>query len=1445
MLSQSRIVEVGEATHYAHEREAITFVQNELPNVDPYQLWALLELLDSSTGRLYEIDLLVLGYSALYLVEIKSAPGRYEGDQVDWSCTPTDGKPHWMDPPLRLANHKAKILKSRLAARMKSPQLAPRVEPLVFLSHPDTEVRLSPDGQTGVLTRKTMTRALTHHEFPGAPKNWAQKRIDAPLARDITQALAAIGIRPRKGKLLVGSYEIRDMLEDGSGYQDRLAIHQHNEQFRRRARIYLVPQQTSVERRQQLRRAADREAQLLYEVREHPHILDIIDYLTDPPLGPTVLFDAFDGGIPLDAFLRKNPELTFGERVLLIEQIGRALAFCHKKDIVHGALGPHAVLVRRNAQTGVLETRLFGFMLGAGRDVEATSHWSALASEPWALYQAPELRHDPSSLQSPQVDIYGLGAIMHLVFTGRPPGESVAAIDERLERDRWLDPRIVIDGVHESVVHALEYATDVRFTVRYDDVGEWLESFLEEATAPTETPAAEIDPLEARKEDRLGDLLVTGVLGHGATSRVLAVQGPEGKTYALKVPLSADHDERFAAEGKTLAVLRHPRIVQFLGERSFSGRSCLLLSLAGEQTLQRLLAKEGTITLDFASRYGEDLLVALEELEEKRLVHRDIKPANLGVSAEPPHLTLFDFSLVHTSNTEIKVGTAVYRDPFLLRRGAWDHAADRWSAAMTLHEMLTGIRPILVHDTMLVSAERFDPAVRERLSGFFAKAFASDADARHPTAKAMKYAWMHCFDTPFEPTAKTPVPSRPLVPRTPTLLSDADLAAIVPETPLEALPLSPRARNALDRAGVLCARDLLDIPDNRFAAMRGVGQFVAREIADFRRRWQKAHALAPQPDKPFFPAYRGDDTLLVTMGLDAALSHALNDAGLRTLVALAGAPEAQVLALAKRHNVQATILHELLDKENRAANERARPSTLEGWIDALVSKPKKTAAYIRALYGLDEPFLGRIDVAPIEVAKHHGVTRANVYLALQTLREKWLKHPSMGELREAVFTVLELAGGGLPLPRVGEELLARFPHHRSVPPAVLVARGVALLRVVLEVERQEDGADSGAPALEIARMADDVPWLVASKPHGEAIAALGRAADDLAARAIVASPGEAARTLAEIVRDTPLASMSPERLVDLAALASTKAARSTRLELYPRGMPAERALELSASAVLTAGLAPDEVLQRVAARYPDAEPLPTRPELDRLLRPHGLVWVSATNLYERPGERHSTTLETSFTSSMISLVPSTRLPARIQEPQSMAIIEFEDRLRNAVDRRHLRILGVTADKARETALALGKFLGVEPLNLDAALIAGMRRLMKHHGIDAPLVFGADREGPANPGAWANLVQLATLAAEDLARSVLPPKRPLLLVQPGLVARYRLEGFVEQVVEVSRRDESAAIFWLVPSLDTGGIPRINADMSIRGILPSQSLWVPTGWPKRTSDPMVDAVGTGIV
>ena len=1471
MLATSRIDMVGESPH-AHEVEAIQFAIGELPNTDPYRVWGLVELLEPTTGRLYEIDLLVLGYSALYLVEIKSGPGKYDGDQVDWYRTPPDEPRRWMEPPLRLANLKAKILKSRLRSRMKNPDRTPRVEPLIFLSHPSTELRFGSEGRLAVVTRKELLAALTRHEFPGAPPGWRAERIDQPLGADIAQALGALGMRKRKGKLYAGSYELGALLDDGtfqtgggadgpsapSGYQDRLATHRDTPTLSRRARVYLVPQQTTVARRQLLRRAADREVQLLYSVREHPNVLTFVEYVTDAPLGPTVLFDAFEGGIPLDAFLRQNPELAFQERVALVEQIARALAYCHKKDVRHGALGPHAVLVRRAAE-GALETRLFNFQLGAGQQVRSTAHGSALASEPWAIYQAPELREDASG-PTPVSDVFSLGALAYLVFTGRPPAASVLDLDARLAREHHLDPRAVDDGVAVPLADVIIEATKRAVPLRYDHAGEWIELLLENITRPEPVPVApELDPLEARKTDELaGGLTVEAILGYGATSRVLQVERAlDHRSYALKVSLAPEHDERLVEEAKLLRQLNHHRIVEVVEQRSIADRTCLLLTLAGEQTLQRFLAREGSVSLDYASRFGEDLLAALGELEEKGIIHRDIKPANVGVGSPGKgavHLTLFDFSLGLAPLTELGVGTAVYRDPFLRRRGAWDPAADRWSAAITLHEMLTGVRPVVAEDAppegaastkTTLAAERFDPAVRERLVAFFDKALTPDAELRFASAREMLRAWMAGFDAPAAvapilapppaagPAAgpgSTPAPApAPAPPRAiehataawnPADLTEEQLAAIRPETPAEALPLSARARNALDRAGVLCARDLLDLSDNRLSSVRGVGRLVAQEILGLRERWKAAVALAPVATTPFFAdGYRGEDVFLATTTLDPAIVTALSDAGLHSLLAVAAAPVAQVNAIAQRSGFATTALFNLLERESRSAGDRTRPPTLEAWLAALLPASKKRTAYLGSLYGLDDPFHGRLDVTVREIAAHHQVTTANVYLQLGKARDAWAKHGAMGELRDLGHALLDEGGGALPLERAAEALLARLPHDRSAPEARRRARAAALFHVIDEVEHGQPGR------LRVMRLGSGSLWALANEDYKPVVEALGHVADELAGRAVLASPGEAARRFAEVVRDTPLGALAAERLADLAAAASRGAARSTRLEIYPRGLPPDRALELSA-AVLTGALLPDDIQKRVGARYPDAAPLPDRPELDALLLPHGLVWDEPRGSYLRAGQGQPTSLAT--TGPQLPRLPTASTgEARAMDPEAIDARSFEEKLAHALDRRLLRVIGVRADFAPEAAVRLGRRAGTAPVSFDTELIGAMKRQMKALGVDPDVVHDADRQGPAGP-AWANLIRLAELGADDVAARLLPPDKPLVLVSPGLLARYRLTGFLAKLIEASKQREAAAIFLVVPAHDGAGIPLINHDFPIRGVLPSDGLWVSPHW-----------------
>ncbi len=97
MLRSDQVLADGKTVHQ-HERDAIEWIKQNLPASEPIRLWALVDLVEPS-GRRYEVDAIVLGPNALYLVEIKSWEGRIVGDGENGRTSLRDN-PH-SPPPTR------------------------------------------------------------------------------------------------------------------------------------------------------------------------------------------------------------------------------------------------------------------------------------------------------------------------------------------------------------------------------------------------------------------------------------------------------------------------------------------------------------------------------------------------------------------------------------------------------------------------------------------------------------------------------------------------------------------------------------------------------------------------------------------------------------------------------------------------------------------------------------------------------------------------------------------------------------------------------------------------------------------------------------------------------------------------------------------------------------------------------------------------------------------------------------------------------------------------------------------------------------------------------------------------------------------------------------------------------------------------------------------------
>ena len=283
------------------EREALEFIREAFPQREPFRAWSNFEFI-AEDGSINEVDLLVLTQVGFFLIEIKSRPGLLRGDQGTW-VQEKDGRVASMDNPLKLANSKAKKLKSLLdqqaAARSgrKQGRHLPFLEPLIFCSAPDLKVQLSGIAATGVCLRDREARgdkperpgilaAILRREGRGVSTRFS--RVDRPVARMVSQAIEQAGIRTSRSLRQVGDYLLGELIEEGPGYQDWEASHTTLENVGRRIRIYQVRSAAGPDERETISRAALREAQLL-EPLGHPGILRLHGF-TQHELGPALVF---------------------------------------------------------------------------------------------------------------------------------------------------------------------------------------------------------------------------------------------------------------------------------------------------------------------------------------------------------------------------------------------------------------------------------------------------------------------------------------------------------------------------------------------------------------------------------------------------------------------------------------------------------------------------------------------------------------------------------------------------------------------------------------------------------------------------------------------------------------------------------------------------------------------------------------------------------------------------------------------------------------------------------------------------------------------------------------------------------------------------------------------------------------------------------------------------
>jgi hypothetical protein len=282
---------------------------------------------------------------------------------------------------------------------------------------------------------------------------------------------------------------------------------------------------------------------------------------------------------------------------------------------------------------------------------------------------------------------------------------------------------------------------------------------------------------------------------------------------------------------------------------------------------------------------------------------------------------------------------------------------------------------------------------------------------------------------------------------------------------------------------------------------------------------------------------------------------------------------------------------------------------------------------------------------------------------------------------------------------------------------------------------------------------------------------------------------------------------TPARLLALAVAASSSAALSSRQEIYPRGMAAERALKMALGSLLGPRfLKEEQVRDRVRGRYPEAAPLPPRPTLDSLLTEVGAgrVWAEGDD-----GPGYYADRASSDASSGRSSVHrfKTDGPPVDQTPDVVLAQRLEDKLAYADRTGGFLALTVEPRLYQDAEQALLARFPRRRASFDAWMLKALREAADTRKVDWSLVLRADAAERASRD-WTNLQRLVSFALPTVEQDILGAEVPLLLVDVGLFGRYDLMDRLQQLRDSSGTASGPPGLWLLLPHADAGLPAIG-------------------------------------
>ena len=442
-------VEVVHCAPYPHIGETLTvnYLRHHLPNGVLLVNYHLPDM----TGT-QEIDVIVLNYNGVYLLEVKHWFGRIEGDQLHWRHSSGDMRPS----PIPIIEQKAKMVHGFVR---DSGWGDVSVVGLVVLSKGTSSLQLDdPQAHKVFGLHDSLFQALTGRDYVFHPNSRILRSTELHRLRNAIVRSHVSDVERQVAGYRVSEEQDRDL------YVDLIAEDPEFPGRKVRIKQYDVP---AIGSARELEEAVDRfkrDMAALLEAGAHPSLVmphrfqrdessDERYYLVLEWVGDQTLAGRLAGG-----------SIESAGQLRILNDVAAALAHCHAHGVFHRNLSPDSVYLKPGGQAKAGD---FDFA-----KVPTISHTLAQTGKRLVegRHVAPEQAFHASDVDA-RADIYSLGAVWYDMLL-RP------AADEPLDRARIADAPLSEEG--REILQSMLSERRSERPASMDEVRHWLELLAEE-----------------------------------------------------------------------------------------------------------------------------------------------------------------------------------------------------------------------------------------------------------------------------------------------------------------------------------------------------------------------------------------------------------------------------------------------------------------------------------------------------------------------------------------------------------------------------------------------------------------------------------------------------------------------------------------------------------------------------------------------------------------------------------------------------------------------------------------------------------------------------------------------------------------------------------------------------------------------------------------------------